>query len=72
MRKLNLAELNTINGGGVMDSVRGGLSDMKNGFKEGLGEWEGGTNTNGWIGRTGGKVAGGARDFINSANEQLK
>ena len=31
---------------------------MKNGFKEGLGEWEGGTNTNGWIGRTGGKIAG--------------
>lgn len=36
---------------------------MRVGYTEGLGEWQGDTNKNGWAGRIAGKVAGGVRSL---------
>ncbi|MDO5376461.1 bacteriocin [Staphylococcus rostri] len=63
MKTLNVSELKNINGGNAWDSVKGGLSDMRQGFSDGLNDWEGDTNKNGWTGRVAGKVAGGVRSF---------
>lgn len=39
MKELNNMELKQVNGGGAWDKIKGGLSDMKDGFKEGLNGW---------------------------------